>query len=62
MDLFECIQKRRSARRFTEDKIEDQVIYKALEAAILAPNSSNMQTWRFHWIRTPEIHQKMVDY
>ena len=49
MDLFEAIQKRRSIRQFKSEAVPDEWVKKALEAAILAPNSSNVQTWDFHW-------------
>lgn len=52
MDLFEAIQKRRSIRRFKARQIPEDVIWKALEMAVLAPNSSNLQTWDFYWVRS----------
>ena len=35
---------------------------KAFEAAVLAPNSSNMQTWDFFWVRSDEKKKKLVEY
>ncbi len=35
---------------------------KAFEAAVLAPNSSNVQTWNFFWVRNPEKKAKLVEY
>nr|WNX93914.1 MhqN4 [uncultured bacterium] len=60
MDLFEAIRLRRSVRRFRPDPFPDEFISKALEAAILAPNSSNTQTWDFIWIKGPKIKAKVV--
>ena len=51
MNFFDLVKKRRSVRKFTNDKVPDKVIYKCLEAAILAPNSSNLQPWEFYWIK-----------
>lgn len=62
MELFEAIQNRRSVRRFTDKKIPVEVMQKALESALLAPNSSNTQTWNFYWIQTPEIKAKVIEY
>jgi len=59
MDFFEVINKRRSIRKFDSKKLPDSYIEKALEAAILAPNSSNTQTWNFHWIKSPAAKQKV---
>ncbi len=60
MEFFEVIERRRSIRRFTETHFPDEMIQRALEAAIKAPNSSNVQTWDFYWVKTPEIKAKVV--
>ena len=62
MELFECIEKRRSVRRFTDEPVDKLSMKKAFEAAILAPNSSNMQTWDFFWVRSDEKKKKLVEY
>ncbi|MBL7664439.1 MAG: nitroreductase family protein [Bacteriovoracaceae bacterium] len=62
MEFFETVEKRRSIRRFTEEVIPESVIEKALEAAVLAPNSSNTQTWDFYWVRTPDKKKKIAEY
>lgn len=61
MNFFDVINQRRSIRKYTADTVPDNVIEKALEAAIKAPNSSNMQTWNFYWVQTPEKKQKLVE-
>ncbi|MEN9810235.1 MAG: hypothetical protein RLZZ488_1802 [Pseudomonadota bacterium] len=49
------IHARRSVRVFeTEQPIPETVVRKAIDHALLAPNSSNMQMWEFYWVRTPE--------
>jgi nitroreductase len=60
VDLFEAIQKRKSVRKFKNTPFEDEKIQKALEAAVLAPNSSNVQTWDFYWIKSPELKASVV--
>lgn len=62
MDFFEAVRARRSIRRFREEEVPVGVVQKALEAAVLAPNSSNMQTWDFYWVRTAEKKAKLVQY
>jgi nitroreductase len=47
MDVFEAIKWRRSVRKFAPKKIEDEKILNILEAARLAPSSSNQQAWHF---------------
>lgn len=60
MDFFEAVAKRRSIRRFKPDPFPDELVRKALEAAVLAPNSSNIQTWDFHWIKNPKLKSEVV--
>lgn len=49
------IHARRSVRVFeSEQPIPEAVVRKAIDHALLAPNSSNMQMWEFYWVRTPE--------
>lgn len=47
----DVIKKRRAVRLFSTDKVPDEVIRKALELAILSPNSCNLQLWQFFWIK-----------
>ncbi len=63
-DLFDSIvNRRRSNRRFDEAvPVPDAVIEKALQHAILAPNSSNMQCWEFYWIRSEEEKKQMAAF
>jgi nitroreductase len=60
MDFFETISRRRSIRRFNDSIVPDEVIDRALEAAIWAPNSSNMQTWNFYWIKEPKMRRQLA--
>lgn len=61
MDFFETIVRRRSIRKFTDKPVPAEVITRALQTAILAPNSSNVQTWDFYWVQTPEKKQALVE-
>ena len=61
MDFFEAVKNRRSIRRYTDKPVPAEVIEKALDAALLAPNSSNLQTWQFFWVRSPEKKQKLIE-
>lgn len=52
LDFFELVQERRSVRIFdTSISIPEEVMVECLEAAILSPNSSNLQLYNF--IRVP---------
>ncbi len=51
--FFEVINERRSVRVFDQESpFDHDVVQKCLEAAVLAPNSSNLQLWEFY--RIPE--------
>jgi len=60
MDYFEAVSRRRSVRRYTATLVPDSVIDKAIDAALLAPNSSNLQTWGFYWVKSSDSRQKLV--
>jgi nitroreductase len=47
MNVFEAIKWRRSVRKFAHRQIEREKLLKILEAARLAPSSSNRQAWHF---------------
>ena len=51
MDFFDLVNKRRSVRKFSNEKVPKEVILKSLKAALLAANSSNLQPWEFYWVR-----------
>jgi nitroreductase len=60
MNLFEAIETRRSVRKYTSEPVPRTVIEKALHAALLAPNTSNLQPWEMYWIRDPEKKTQLV--
>lgn len=62
MEFFEAVAKRRSIRKFTAAPVPGEVIEKALHAALIAPNSSNLQPWEFYWVRSPEPKKRLVQF
>ncbi|MFC3417149.1 nitroreductase family protein [Algoriphagus hitonicola] len=53
LGFFDVVKQRRSVRIFDQaEKFDHKVVSKCLEAAILSPNSSNLQLYQF--IRIPE--------
>jgi len=50
MDILEIIKSRRSVRKFTAQKIEQEKIEKILEAGRWAPSGKNNQPWKFHLV------------
>ena len=61
MEFFEVVEKRRSVRKFTADPVPESVMNKVLDAAVLAPNSSNLQPWEFYWVRSADKKAKLVE-
>ena len=61
MEVFEAIEKRRSIRKYRDEPVPEELIDRLLEAARLAPSSSNTQSWKFKVITDPEIRKKLKD-
>lgn len=55
------VESRRSVRKFTDEKIPDDIVNDCLDMALLAPNSSNLQMWNFYRITTPAAKEKMAE-
>lgn len=58
----DVVESRRSVRIFNADPIPEAVMRECLRLALLAPNSSNLQTWDFYWVRSSEKKAKLVEY
>ena len=60
MDFFDLVNKRRSVRKFSNEKIPEEVILKSLRAGLLAANSSNLQPWEFYWVKNKNKKEELV--
>ena len=60
MEFYEVVQARRSVRRFKPEAVADEKIERAINAALLAPNSSNLQTWEFYWVKSQDKKQALA--
>ena len=61
MDVFETMHTQRAMRRLKPDPVPDELIWKILDAAICAPNGSNMQPWNFIVVRDPERKRQLQE-
>ncbi len=61
MNFFDVIDARRSVRKFKPTLVPDEVIHKALNAALKAPNSSNLQPWEFYWVKSPKKKADLIE-
>lgn len=60
MEFEQVVHNRKSIRKFSPEEVPDQVIMNAIEHAVLAPNSSNMQTWDFYHVKTQDNKRDLV--
>ena len=56
--FYATVEARRTVRDFLPDPVPDEVLARALEAARLAPSSSNLQPWEFIVIRDPGVRAR----
>ncbi len=56
------VESRRSVRVYTDEPIPEDIMRECLRLALLAPNSSNLQSWQFFWVRNPEKKADLVRY
>ena len=61
-EFEKIVRSRRSVRIYTEEKIPDDVVEKCLQMGLLAPNSSNLQTWGFYWIQNEDKKAQLIDF
>lgn len=56
------IRARRSVRVYDSTPVPEAVMRQALEWALLAPNSSNLQCWQFYWVKHPISKKTLAKY
>lgn len=59
MDLWEAIKGRRSARAFTSDPVNREVVDELIEAATWAPSPLHLQPWQFVVITGAEARDRV---
>ncbi len=53
-EFEKVVRSRRSVRIYNQEKVPADIVRKCMELALLAPNSSNLQPWKFYWVRDAE--------
>ena len=56
-DFHDVVASRRTVRDFLPDSVPQEVLDRCLDAARLAPSSSNLQPWEFVVIRDPAVRR-----
>ena len=60
--FYEVVESRRSVRIYAHEPVPEEVVRRAMDAALKAPNSSNLQAWEIHWVRAVEKKAKLAEY
>ena len=53
-EFIKVVKSRRSVRVYNDEVVPEDVIHSCLDLALLAPNSSNLQAWKFYWVKSKE--------
>lgn len=60
--VFDAIARgRRAVREFSSEAVSERDMNELLDAAILAPTSSNLQAYELVWVRSSHARRKLVD-
>lgn len=59
--MYEVIRVRRSIRKYKAKRIEEDKLFRVLEAGRLSPSAANKQPWHIIIITDPEIREKMKE-
>ena len=59
-DIWEAIYTQRAIRRWKDEPLADDLIWKVIEAGTKAPSGSNLQPWRFVVIRDRETREAIA--
>ena len=60
MDFFEVTHTQRAMRRLKTDDVPDELIWRVLHTATMAPNGGNRQPWNFIVMRDAEKKRKIA--
>lgn len=61
MELFEAMQRRRSVRKYTDEKISQEIISKILQAGLSAPSSRGLAPCELILVRDKDMLQKLAE-
>ena len=60
-EFVKVVESRRSVRVYDGSPIPEAIVNKCLDLALLAPNSSNLQPWEFHWVRSKDKRELLIE-
>ena len=62
MELYEGLIKRRSVRKYTEEKISEEAINTIINAGMYAPSARNTRPWHFIVIDDKTLFEKIMAF
>lgn len=60
-ELARLVKERRSVRRYADREVPDELIQRALDLAVWAPNGGNRQPWAFYVVKRRQLIEQMAD-
>lgn len=60
MNFHELVNKRQSVRKYSSQKVNDELILKCIESARLAPSANNSQPWHFIIVNNTDLKLKVA--
>jgi nitroreductase len=61
-EFVKVVTSRRSVRLFDATPVPEDVVQNAINMALIAPTSSNLQQSEFYWVRSTDKKKKLVKY
>lgn len=59
--FLDLVNRRKSVRSYINKAISDDILYKIIETARLAPSAKNLQEWKFIIVRDPVTKEALID-
>ena len=59
-DLIEVVKRRRSARRYLDKDVSNELIKKLIDAATWAPTTCNQQLWNFIIVKSKKTKERLI--
>ena len=60
MDLIDVLEKRYSCKSYNDKTIDENLLFNIIQNAVLAPNSGNLQAWKFIVVKDREKREQIA--
>ncbi len=61
MDFYEVVNRRKSVREFQSRPVEEEKLFRVLEAGLKAPSNNHLRQWEFILVKDPEQRKKVAE-